>query len=188
MNVILTFIIGLIILLIGLLIEYHSGWFINKSKNNIEGAVGDQTKSSRRKLIKVIIFSICLLSIIVGGLKLFNSTNLFNDKTKQEEKLNKEIPKIIQELSEISDPNILKAKLKEYKNRGILAVGQKEDFEPPDGCYVFFVDETNIRGPYQFNNNQFFDIKTKKNLNQLPDELLAMQQYWVIESYKLIQQ
>lgn len=97
-----------------------------------------------------------------------------------------EISKTIQELATITDVNILLSNLNEYYIRGILVIGQRNDFVPPDGCYVFIVDENLIYSVYLFYNNSFFDIRTHQNLNQLPDSLMQKQQIWVLESCKLI--
>jgi hypothetical protein len=98
-----------------------------------------------------------------------------------------EKPKIIQELSTISDAKLLLSKLDEYNKRGILAIGGRDDFDNPDGFFVFVLGETRVYGTFLFHNNDFWDLRTNIRLTNLPEQLRDKQQIWVIEADKLVQ-
>lgn len=97
-----------------------------------------------------------------------------------------EIPKMIQELEAVSDPAVLKAKLDEYNKRGILAVGQKDDFENPNGIFVFVFDEKRVYKTFLFRNQRFFDLRNDNQSVDLPKQFRNKPQAWVIETHKLV--
>jgi len=99
-----------------------------------------------------------------------------------------EIPPIVKELAAISNVNLLLTKLNEYKKKGILAVGEKDNFENPDGFFVFVVDEKRIYGVFLFQNSFYIDVHTNNNFTDLPPEFKNKQQIWTIEPHKLVQQ
>ena len=94
---------------------------------------------------------------------------------------------IIRELVAISDANTLRAKLDEYNKRGILAIGGREDFDNPDGFFVFVVGETRAYGTFLFHDNDFWNLQTNIRLADLPEQLRDKQQIWVIEADKLVE-
>lgn len=134
------------------------------------------------RALKAVILGI---SILVVGILLF----IFGyDKISAPEPDVFEIPPIIRELVAISDANTLRAKLDEYNKRGILAIGEREDFDNPDGFFVFVVGETRAYGTFLFHDNDFWDMRTNIRLADLPEPLRDKQQIWVIEADKLVQQ
>lgn len=98
------------------------------------------------------------------------------------------IPPIIRELVAISNANTLRAKLDEYNKRGILAIGGRDDFDNPDGFFVFVLGEMRVYGTFLFHDNDFWDLQPRIRLTDLPEQLRGKQQIWVIEADKLIQQ
>ena len=86
---------------------------------------------------------------------------------------------LIKELAEILETNALQEKLNEHRQSFRLAVGNKEDFDPPDGCYVFVVDESNVLGVYRFESNLYHSVNSSEKLSDLSDRFLGKTPIWV---------
>jgi len=86
---------------------------------------------------------------------------------------------MIMDLAGISDVKVLQEKLMEYERSMLIAIGSKEDFESPDDCYVFVVDESQVLGVYKFENNFFYDLKSEEKLSDLSERFAGKAAIWV---------
>lgn len=86
---------------------------------------------------------------------------------------------IIQELSAISDVTTLESKLREYRKKGTLAVGNKNDHVPPDGCYVFVVDDKQVWTILIFENNRFYALNSSEIYSNLSNRFSGKTAIWV---------
>lgn len=118
--------------------------------------------------------------------KIINVGHSFKPNTEVMTDLSK-YSNIIQELFAISNVNLLRKKLDGYYKRGLIAIGEKDDFENPDGLFVFIFDETKVYRVFLFQNNSYCDVRTNRNFPDLPIEFKDKQQIWAIDSYKLVQ-
>jgi len=90
-----------------------------------------------------------------------------------------EQPMIIQELFAISDFTTLESKLHEYRKKGTLAVGNKNDHVPPDGCYVFVVDDKQVWAILIFENNRFYALNSSEIYSNLSGRFSGKRAIWV---------
>lgn len=198
-EIIVSVITGVITTVIGLRIEYHTrGKFANRGEaiptasgqtDSTNGTKKDEShptipvKKGVFKTARTVLRPPFLFGIIVATITFFVGywSGL---SSKQIVKL--EIPKIIQELAAVSDPAVLKVKLDEYNKRGILAVGQKDDFENPNGVFVFVFDEKGVYKTFLFQNQKFFDLWNDDQSADLPKQFKNKSQAWVIETHKLV--
>jgi len=86
---------------------------------------------------------------------------------------------VIMDLAGISDVKVLQEKLIEYRSSFRITFGSKEDFEPPDDCYVFVVDESRVLGVYKFENNLFYGLKSEEKLSDLSERFAGKAAIWV---------
>lgn len=197
-NLMISVIAGLITAPISLFIEYT--FFANRKKlfpelanqpelNSDPKEEAPQPKAPFRnvisKAVKFFLTSRLLLGMTVATITFFTGYWSGSYRINGNE-IRLEIPTIIQELAVISDPAELKAKLDEYKKRGILAVGQKDDFEDPDGVFVFVFDERHVYKTFLFQNRNFFDLRNDARFVDLPKQFRDKSKAWVIETHKLV--
>ena len=86
---------------------------------------------------------------------------------------------LIMELAGISEIKVLREKLIEYRDSFRIAIGDIDDFEPPDGCYVFVVDTGKVWGVYKFEANLFYNLKSEEKLSDLSERFSGKKSIWV---------
>lgn len=86
---------------------------------------------------------------------------------------------LMMELSEIYDTGVLMQRLNDYKQNMQLAVGNKSDFESPEGCYVFVVDKEHVNEVFQFVGNAYHSLRSNETLGNLKEKYSGKTSIWV---------
>ena len=86
---------------------------------------------------------------------------------------------LIQELAMIKDAKTFQEKLGACEETMQLSAGRAEDFAPLDGCYVAVLDETAVRGFFQFKNNAYYAVSSNEKFETLPAQFFGKSLIWV---------
>ncbi|MFQ5824503.1 MAG: serine/threonine-protein kinase [bacterium] len=130
------------------------------------------------KNVLIIIILVMILTIALSGVILWNHESWYGIKELfTTQKLKHSV--LIQELSQISNTEILKEKLSDYAHSMKITVGKKEDFDPPDGCYVFIVDSIKVWSVLKYKDKIFFDLSTNERYSRLSDKFTSRVAIWV---------
>ena len=86
---------------------------------------------------------------------------------------------LIESLMTLTRTQELLERLSRYQASGELAVGRKDDFRPPEGCYVIVVDEQKVFGYLRFEGGLFYDLRSKKRVLSLSEKFSGKTQIWI---------
>jgi len=79
------------------------------------------------------------------------------------DQLGKELPKvedILKELQQTKQTAVLFRKLAEYKSMQLLGYGEKRNFSPIEGCFIFICDRQQVKEIYHVRNNMYHSLST----------------------------
>jgi serine/threonine protein kinase len=86
---------------------------------------------------------------------------------------------LIEQLAQISDTNVLMERLEIHKQALEITYGNKDDFDPPDGCYVFVVDEQKVSGAFRYHDNLFLSVNSREEYSSLTGVFAGKTSIWV---------
>lgn len=88
-------------------------------------------------------------------------------------------PPLIHFLMDIAHTPELVAQLNDYQASGKLLVGQREDFQSLDDCYVFVVDKQNVFAVFHFAEGEFRCLHTGLEVSTLSADFPGTTEIWV---------
>jgi serine/threonine protein kinase len=144
-------VVGIVLTIASLFLEYRSPWFNKKNPGENVGAPKDSSKltpDSAQKQTPPI------------------SPSLTHSA-------------LIKELSGITATTVLQQKLAEYRRAMQIAVGKEGDFESLEGCYVFVCDEQNVLGVFQFKGNVYYAVNSTEIYSRLSEKFPGKTKIWV---------
>ncbi len=160
-----------------------------KTQTMVNVAREDQSLPKPKNKFRAPLMTIGILVISVIGIYFMNRGD-----TKKETQQNLALPSnsapetepptsshsaLISQISKILDVNILKQELLKYSQEMRLAVGNKEDFTNPEGCYVFVHDDEKVLGVFIYRQNVYYDVNLHERFSSLADKFGGMSAIWV---------
>ncbi len=144
----------------------------------------NKTSTDKKRTSKYRKASLAFVFIVsISGIVYFSfEYNWFSANSSQEEPKPKKTmyhSKLIDELAQIVDVNKLRIKLNEHAQSLRIAVGKREDFEPPDGCFVFVFSDKQVFGVFKYMDNIYFSLNSDEKYTNLVEEFSGENFAWV---------
>ncbi|GEM_PF-5112525 len=145
-----SLLVGIVLIITSLLLKYHSPWF-NKKDSEVKSATSKDSLAANAP------------------------------PTEKEPPPSSTLTQsgLIMELAGIAETKVLLEKLQEYQQAMQIAVGNKDDFESPEGCYVFVSDDQRVLGVFQFKGNVYYAVNSTATYTNLAEKFSGNRAIWV---------
>ena len=88
---------------------------------------------------------------------------------------------LIESLMRCTRTQDLLEQLHRHEASGDLAVGNREDFHSPEGCYVAVADTEQVVAYLQFAGGRFYDLRSKREVRSLSEVFSGKTQIWMLD-------
>ncbi len=85
----------------------------------------------------------------------------------------------IQDLFQISDTQVLKRKIEQFRQMNLISTGRQVDFASLDHCYLFVFDSLKVWDIYDVKDNLFWSLKSQEKFTTPPNNLSGKSKVWI---------